>query len=354
MGLSEAVVDGSYGEGGGQILRTAVALSAVIGRPVKVIKIRAGRPNPGLRPQHVGTLKIIATMCDAEVEGLNVGSAAILFKPKKLAAREMRYDIGSAGAITLLLQVAVIVAARAEQRCSFEIVGGTDVKWSPTIDYFNYVYIPALKALGIRAKLAVERRGYYPKGGGLVKVEVERAESIKPLVLIEQPASPANVISVCSQLPLDVAKRQLNSALNILHQHKIQLGGVKSSVESALSAGTSITIYSVDECKGTYLGADAIGERGKPAEKVGREAAERFLFEWSAQAAVDSHLADMLVLPLSLAEGASTYTTSKLTQHLETNLYVVSRLTGCTYELNKLRSSAVVVKITPKMAWRAI
>jgi len=352
--LSEAVVDGSYGEGGGQILRTAVALSAIIKRPVKVVKIRAGRPNPGLRPQHVGTIKIIASMCDAEVEGLHVGSPTILFKPKRLAASEMRYDIGSAGAITLLLQVAVIVAAKAEQKCSFEIIGGTDVKWSPTIDYFSCVFIPALKALGVDVKLAVKRRGYYPKGGGLVKVEVEPAESIKPLTLIRQPESPANIISVCSQLPPEVAKRQLNSALNILNQHMIPVADVKSAVEPAISAGTSLTIYSVDESKGTYLGADAIGERGKPAEQVGREAAEKFLSEWSAQVAVDSHLADMLVLPLSLAEGASTYTTSKLTQHLETNLYVVSRLTGCNYELNKLSSGAVEVKITPKMVWQTI
>jgi RNA 3'-terminal phosphate cyclase (ATP) len=353
--LSEvAVVDGSYGEGGGQILRTAVALSAIIRRPVKVVKIRAGRPNPGLRPQHVGTIKIIASMCGAEVEGLSVGSSTILFKPKKLAASEMKYDIGSAGAITLLLQVAVIVAAKAEQKCSFELVGGTDVKWSPTIDYFRYVFIPALKALGIDVKLRVERRGYYPKGGGLVKVEVEPAESIKPITLTAQPTTPANIISVCSQLPPDVAKRQLNSALNILKQQKIPVADAKSTVEPAVSAGTSITIYSVDESKGTYLGADAIGERGKPAEQVGKEAAETFVAEWSARAAVDSHLADMLVLPLSLAEGPSTYTTSKLTQHLETNLYVVSRLTGCTYELNKLGSGAVEVKISPKMVWRAV
>jgi len=352
--LSEAVVDGSYGEGGGQILRTAVALSAIIRRPVRVVKIRAGRPNPGLRPQHVGTIKIIASMCDAEVDGLSVGSPTILFKPKRLVASDMRYDIGSAGAITLLLQVAVIVAAKAEQKCNFEIIGGTDVKWSPTVDYFNYVFLPALKALGIYVKLDVKRRGYYPKGGGLVKVEVEPAASINPLTLTEQPKSPANMISVCSQLPSEVAKRQLNSALNILNQHKIPLADVKYTVEPALSAGTSITIYSIDESKGTYLGADAIGERGKPAELVGREAAESFLAEWSAQAAVDSHLADMLVLPLSLAEGTSTYTTSKLTQHLQTNLYVVSKLTECAYKLNKLSSGAVEVKITPKMVWRAV
>ena len=352
--MSEAIVDGSYGEGGGQILRTAVALSAIIRRPVKVVKIRAGRPNPGLRPQHVGTIKIIASMCDAEVEGLSVGSSTILFKPKRLVASQMRYDIGSAGAITLLLQVAVIVAAKAEQKCSFEIIGGTDVKWSPTIDYFSNVFIPALKALGIDVKLAVEKRGYYPKGGGLVKVEVKPAVNIKPLTLTGQPTASANIISVCSQLPSEVAKRQLNSALNILNQHKIPVADVRSLVEPAVSAGTSITIYSVDESKGTYLGADAIGERGKPAEQVGKEAAEKFLVEWSARAAVDSHLADMLVLPLSVAEGTSTYTTSKLTQHLETNLYVVSRLTGCTYELNKLGSGAIEVKINPKMVWRAV
>lgn len=352
--MSEIVVDGSYGEGGGQILRTAVALSAIIGRPLKVIKIRAGRPNPGLRPQHVGAIRVIASMCDAEVEGLAVGSKEIVFKPKDLAARNVRYDIGSAGAITLLLQVAVVVAAKVGQKCSFEIVGGTDVKWSPTIDYFNQVYVRALKLLGINVKLDVERRGYYPKGGGLVKVEVDPAENIKPIMLREFTPTPVGVISVCSQLPIDVAKRQLNAALDLLQQNKVQIGTVKSASEPSPSAGTSITIYGVDEAKGTYIGADAIGERGKPAEQVGREAAEKFLVEWSAHATVDSHLADMLVLPLCLADEVSTYTTPKLTKHLETNLYVASRMTGCTYELNTLTSGVVAVKITPKMHWRAV
>ncbi|MEM3386441.1 MAG: RNA 3'-terminal phosphate cyclase [Nitrososphaerales archaeon] len=352
--MSEVTIDGSYGEGGGQILRTAVALSAIIGKPVKVVRIRAGRPNPGLRPQHVGTIRIIASMCDAEVDGLAVGSDTIIFKPKNLVARSVRYDIGSAGAITLLLQVAVIVAAKVGQRCSFEIVGGTDVKWSPTIDYFNQVYIRALKALGINVKLSVERRGYYPKGGGLVKVEVEPTKSIKPITLLEHTPNPINIISVCSQLPFEVAKRQLNAALTTLQRHKVEIGEVRPTLEQSFGAGTSITIYSVDEDKGTYVGADAVGEKGKPAELVGKEAAEKFLVEWSANTPVDSHLADMLVLPLCLADDVSTYKTPKLTQHLETNLYVVSRITGCNYELKRRSSEAVEVKITPKMYWRAV
>ncbi|MFN3621890.1 MAG: RNA 3'-terminal phosphate cyclase, partial [Nitrososphaerales archaeon] len=354
VALSEVTIDGSYGEGGGQILRTAVALSAIIGRPVKVVKIRAGRPNPGLRPQHVGAIRIIASMCDAEVDGLAVGSEVIVFKPKNLVAKSVRYDVGSAGAITLLLQVAVIVAAKVGQRCSFEIVGGTDVKWSPTIDYFNQVYVKALRALGIDVKLNVERRGYYPKGGGLVKVEVEPAKDINSITLLEYTPIPANIISVCSQLPFEVARRQVNTALSTLQRHKVQIGEVRSTLEQSSSAGTSITIYGVDEDKGIYVGADAVGERGKPAEIVGKEAAEKFLVEWSANAPVDSHLADMLVLPLCLADGVSIYKTPKLTQHLETNLYVVSRITDCTYELKRHSSGAVEVKILPKMYWRAV
>lgn len=352
--MSEVVIDGSYGEGGGQILRTAVALSAITGRAVKVTKIRAGRPNPGLRPQHVGAIRLIASMCDADVEGVEVGSDAILFKPKSLAAKSIKYDIGSAGAVTLLLQVAVVVAAKAGQRCVFEIAGGTDVKWSPTIDYFNQVYVPALKALGINVRVSVVRRGYYPKGGGLVKVEVDPAESIKPIAVLEPTPRPVSIVSVCSQLPPDVAKRQLNSAINTLQQKRIQIGEARSAVEPSIGAGTSITIYSVDGVKRTYVGADAVGERGKPAEVVGKEAAEKFILESSAHTPVDSHLADMLVLPLSLADGVSTYTTPKLTKHLETNLYVASMMTGCAYELNKHSSGAVEVKITPKITWRAV
>src|SRR3989442_15228061 len=204
-------IDVSYGEGGGQILRTAVAFSIILGRPVRVIKVRAGRNNPGLRPQHASVLKILREVCGGRLEGGEVGSTPITFYPGVVEASSMKVDMGTAASITLVLQAVVPAASLSGSSLDLELVGGTDVPWSPTFDYFTNVVLPALKLIGVRCRAEASKRGYYPKGGGAVKASVEPCEEVAPLRHTQRGANPPASVGVGSRgggLPAQAADRQ--------------------------------------------------------------------------------------------------------------------------------------------------
>src|SRR5947209_10299491 len=175
-------VDGSFGEGGGQVLRTAVALAAVLSKDIHVFNIRAGRAEPGLRPQHMTGVKAAAELCSSELEGLRVGSTEFTFKPGKLRAGTFRFDVGTAGSVTLVLQTLMPIMAFAPGAVQLEITGGTDVKWSPPIDYLRLVTLPILKKIGYQCDLELIRRGHYPKGGGLVRFSTQGPSILQPLI----------------------------------------------------------------------------------------------------------------------------------------------------------------------------
>ncbi|MCS7099566.1 MAG: RNA 3'-terminal phosphate cyclase, partial [Sulfolobales archaeon] len=172
--LSMLEIDGSFGEGGGQILRTAVALSAITGTDIRVVNIRARRPEPGLKRQHLTGILAAAEMCNAVVEGAQVGSTEVVFKPGSIRGGEYRFDVGTAGSVTLVLQTLLPIAAFADSPVAIEVSGGTDVPWSPPVDYLRYVVKPHLERLGYAFGVELVRRGHYPRGGGLVRVSVDR------------------------------------------------------------------------------------------------------------------------------------------------------------------------------------
>src|SRR6266540_276631 len=201
-------VDGSFGEGGGQVLRTAVALSAVLSKEIHVFNIRAGRTEPGLRPQHMTGVKAAAELCSGHLEGLAVGSTEFVFKPGKLKAGTFRFDVGTAGSVTLVLQTLMPIIAFAPGAVHLEIVGGTDVKWSPPIDYVRLVTLPILKKIGYQGELELVGRGHYPKGGGLVKFSTGGASRLQALIC-EKPGLISKIygISHAVALPRHVAER---------------------------------------------------------------------------------------------------------------------------------------------------
>jgi len=303
-------IDGSYGEGGGQILRTAVALSAVTGNPVNIKKIRQGRPRPGLAPQHAEAILALAKICSGRTLGAASGSSEITFEPGEVLGGSYHVNIGTAGSVTLLMQCLLPAMLKANGSISLQVQGGTDVQWAPTVDYFKRVFLPALKRFGAKAGLDIRQRGYYPKGQGSVHLQIEPCD-LEPCHLKPQ-SSALQGISHCSNLPLHVAQRQADSALEILMQAGFEAEiGVESL--SSPSTGSGISLWS------GWKGASAIGERGLPAEKVGKRAAEELVLELSSGKAVDMHLADQLIPYLALVGGS--YTTSEISRHTMTNIW---------------------------------
>jgi RNA 3'-terminal phosphate cyclase (ATP) len=341
------MIDGSQGEGGGQILRTSISLSAITGRPVEIVNIRSKRPNPGLRPSHMTAIKVMADLFHAKVENLGVGSDWVRFHPSgRFAGGSIKVDIGTAGSIPLTLMAVVPAVSLSNNGVEIEITGGTDVKASPTIDYVGNVVSRAYREAGIKFTVEVLKRGYYPKGGGRVSCVIEPCKTAAPVEYLNNRLVEPKIISVCSMLPKHVAERQVSSALLVLEKNGIRCHNYSRSLEQSLSPGSSILVYSVSEFGGPYIGGDSIGEIGKRAEAVGQEAAERFLESSLAGAAVDPHLADMLVLPLSLAKGTSRYRIPRVTEHLRTNLEVASKIVGCKYDIQQTSEKGFLVTIT--------
>jgi RNA 3'-terminal phosphate cyclase (ATP) len=304
-------IDGSYGEGGGQIVRTAVALSAVTRKPVRIKNIRQGRPKPGLAPQHAQAISALAKLCGAKINGIEPGSPEISFDPGEIRGGHYHIDIGTAGSITLLMQCLMPAALKADGPVSLEVHGGTDVSWSPTIDYFKNVFLPALACFGAKASLEIRQRGYYPRGQGSVLLKVEPG-NLKPTLLTGSISYEVVGISHCSNLPEHVARRQAQSASDALKDAGYD-AKVTQEALALPSTGSGITLWS------GFKGASALGERGLPAEKVGRKAAEEVISEMNCMAAVDVHLADQLVPYIAMAGGS--YTVKEISMHARTNIW---------------------------------
>ncbi len=317
-------IDGSQGEGGGQIVRTATALAAVTGTPIRIVKIRKNRPQPGLKPQHLKTLETLARITEAKVEGLELSSTQITFKPHRIRGGSYNLDIGTAGSITLALQCLMLAATRAEGPMHLKIRGGTDVAWSPPIDYLINVTLPVLRKMGYRGEVKLIQRGYYPRGGGVVEAILHPA-SLKPLDLsLPLAGDKITGISHASNLPT-VARRQARAAENLLRKAGCQ-PEITIEEHNLPSTGSGITLW-----QGS-LGANSLGARGKPAEKVGKEAAQNLLREIKSKATADIRLTDQLIPYMALA-GSGALKTREITLHTETNIQVTGQLLEKTFQI---------------------
>jgi RNA 3'-phosphate cyclase len=342
-------VDGSYGEGGGQILRTAVSLSALTMKPVRIINIRAGRPKPGLKRQHMAGIEVTGKIVDAEVKGLEVGSTVVEFVPRERRGGTISYDIGTAGSISLVLQATLPPAVLSPEPISFKLRGGTDVKWSPPVDYLHNVFAHTLETLGPRIQIIQKRRGHYPRGGGEVTCDVTPVTSIKPLERVELGnLGTVEGISHCVRLPGHIAERQAATAEEmIINNLEIKPDIVRESYRKEndphLGPGSGIVIWAESE-EGVRVGADSLGDRGKSAERVGNEAASRLVSEVSTGMAVDCHLCDMLITYLAVASGSSRIGVTNITSHLTTNIWAVEHILGSKIELQgKIGESGLVL-----------
>jgi len=337
-------------EGGGQIVRTSIALAALTGKDVKVTRIRDKRPNPGLQAQHVTAVKALEAICGAETEGLAQGSRELVFRPHKHIAGRFSFAVGTAGSIPLILQALMPTAAYAPDRIELELSGGTDVRWSPTIDYVRLVVLPTLRMMGYDADLKVQRRGHYPKGGGKVTMNITPPRMLRAIRLIERGVvSGVEGISHCVKLPSHVAQRQATAAKEKLA--RAGYGDVNIAIEtyppgqdSHLGPGSGITLF-MKSSTGSVIGADSIGERGKPAEMVGEEAAENLLAEIKSKAPVDRHLGDILIPYMAVAEGLSETSVSEITMHTLTNIKVAEMIAGAKFEVQGELSEAGRIRV---------
>jgi RNA 3'-phosphate cyclase len=313
-------IDGKIGYG--QVLRTSIALSTLTGKPVKIFNIRVNRPNPGLAAQHLTSVKVAAEFCNAEVKGLKLGSLEIEFFPKEIdLPSKKRIDIGTAGNIGLFLQTLFPILLFGDKEVELEIKGGTAGLGAPPIEFLIHVLFPILEKMGVKKPLIeIERYGFYPKGGGLVRIKTFPIKSLKSLKLVERGSlKKIEGISVVGSLPEDIAKRQAASAKKILMKAGFN-SEIKSKVVNTFSPGTFISLWAIFE--NTVLGNDALGEKGKPAEKVGEEVALGLLESIRSNACLDKFLSDQIIPFLVLAKGKSEVKIEKFTDHVMTNLKV--------------------------------
>ncbi|MEA1908769.1 MAG: RNA 3'-terminal phosphate cyclase [Euryarchaeota archaeon] len=326
-------IDGSFGEGGGQILRTSVAMAAITKTPVEIIHIRKNRPKPGLSPQHLTAIRAMTELTGADTTGDEIRSTELTFIPGEIIGGTYRMDIGTAGSISLLLQCLIPVALHAPDTVVLDITGGTDVKWSPPIDHLRHVLLPALALMGCNVNIEVIRRGYYPRGGGRVRVVIEPS-GIFGADFCEKTSGTVHGCSHSSRLPEHVAKRQRSAAIARLHDNgydgKIDTDStVTSPGKGVASTGSGITLW----CG--YIGGSALGEPGKPAEVVGSDAADNIIRELNSKVAVDIYLADQLIPYMAMAKSGS-FTTRELSLHAKTNIRVSEQFTDARFYIKQL------------------
>ncbi len=321
-------LNGSHGEGGGQLLRTSLSLAALLGEPVRITEIRAGRAKPGLRPQHLTAVKALTQITRAEVAGDTLGSRELTFRPRTLQGGKYFFDVaertGSAGSVTLVAQALLPPLLGAREPTTLTIRGGTHVAWSPPVHYLLSVFLSALAELGAVVTLTLRRWGWYPRGGGEVQLTVQPTGKLSGQKWLTPPDQRKfQALSAASRVPSHVIQRQGKRL-------KTRLGEGLPVVELEAQSpdpGSFVFIW------GPHAGFHALGARGKPAEKVADEAVEEFLRFEKRQAALDRHLADQMLLYLARAAGPSAFTTEEITSHLLTNLWVIEQFLGPSFQV---------------------
>lgn len=328
-------IDGAHGEGGGQIVRTALSLSAISGRPFEMTRIRAGRQNPGLRAQHLAAVRAVAEICAARVQGGEIGSRTLAFAPTRPPqAGAYHWDVGTAGAISLILQAVLWPLALADGQSTIVLSGGTHVEWSPPVDYVREVYLPLLADLGLDVRVEIDRWGYYPRGGGVVRAEVRGPARLHGLTLIERGAlRGVSVRSMVSNLPEHILQRQADRADFLLRKQ-----GIKPTVEmqSPPSPGQGTAVWVLAEYHHARAGFTGYGRLRRPAEAVAEDACKAFVRYHQRQMPVDAHLGDQLLVPLALAgdHSPSEYAVEAVTPHLLTNAWAIEQFLDVHIEID--------------------
>lgn len=310
------------GAGGGQLIRTALSLSVLLDRPFRMINVRGNRSNPGLRPQHRAVLTTMCDIADASVSIEENGGTTLEFRPNRITYDPIRIDIGTAGSIPLLFDAVLPLAMRLENRLEITAIGGTDVKWSPPIEFVRHVKLPLLRQFGLQASVDVERSGFYPKGGGIARLTIYPS-TLEPIDIPSRGEIQKMEIFSKASIELtgqDVADRQAGHAEKQLHSADVP--SISRSIDSVDSKSCGSAIVLAAKYDHSIAGFDALGSPGKSAERVAEEAVESWIQFHESEATVDRHLGDQLMIFSALVGGQ--YHVRERTEHLETHAGILA------------------------------
>jgi len=349
--MKKIQIDGSLLEGGGSIIRNAIALSALLKKPVEIKNIRAKRSKPGLRNQHLHVINAIGEICQADISGAYVGSKTVSFIPGETRGGTFQIDVKTAGSLTLLMQAIIPVASFAPSTIKLLMKGGTDVPMAPPFDFFKYVYLPTMEKLGLDLTICLGRRGHYPKGGGIISCDINPIAHLKPINFEgKEPCQPLKIegIAHAVQLPCHITKRMKTSAITLLKKHNCPIGTIKEDCpdqkfDAHVGPGTGITLWAETTC-GTLLSGSALGKKGLPAEAVGERAAKELQSQLRTGCPVDYRLADQLIIWMALSPFPSVIKTTKITLHTLTNIEIIKQFLAIDFEVKGREGEAGVIR----------
>ena len=300
-------INGAHGEGGGQIIRSAITISCITKQPIHIENIRKNRKVPGLKPQHLTTIKILKKISDCKVIGDEIGSTELKFTPGEIKDSKLFEDVGTAGSISLILQVLIPIVAISQKKLELAIKGGTDVQWSPTMFYTQHVLKEVYSRMGINFSIDLKKRGYYPKGNGEINLEINPS-SVKAISLTKRKTNHGKILCTFSKISNEKIQNEIKKIKDKLINENF-IVDVEIKEQEALDSGASLLVYSIDE--NSITGIDALFDKKTQSFDIDLDG---FLEDLS----VDENLADMIVVPASLAEGKTTFQVKKISKHLET------------------------------------
>ena len=326
-------INGGHGEGGGQIVRSAIMLSCITGQPIHLENIRKNRKKNGLKPQHLTAIRILQKISNSKIIGAEIGSTEIKFIPGTFEDSEITEDVGTAGSISLILQMIIPILAISKKKLTLKLRGGTNVKWSPSIEYTEFVLRQAYKKMGINFSIKVNKHGFYPRGGGEIILKVFPS-SIRPVSFLHRKERIVKIICTISKLTADKIKTEIFRIKNTLEKEKFVVDVTINKCD-AIDSGASLLIYTTD--LQSIIGVDALFDVKEQKFDLNLDGFA------NNSLGVDNNLADMLVVPASLASGKTVFRVPKITKHLESNLFVTSKITGCRYGIGKLKDGFEVI-----------
>jgi len=326
-------IDGRHGEGGGQILRTALTLSSICQVPLYIHHIRGNRKKPGLRPQHLIAIHSLATITKAKVQGATIDSHELIFEPGKIHEGNYSFHIGTAGSTSLVLQAMIPVLLFGKISSQIQITGGTHVPWSPSFHYLKTVFLPALKTMGGNVTVEIDKWGWHPKGGGTIRAVIKNTKDLKPIHLFNRgKLLHLHILSAVSNLPLSIAERQRDQSVKRFEHLRLN---PTTSIDNAPSSGQGTVLFLHAQFEGGGGGFTSLGKKGKRAEDVANEACDECIKFFHSRGVIDIHLADQLALYMALARGRSTLITERITEHLLTNIWVIEQFLPLTFDIDK-------------------